>query len=165
MKFLKILIICLLFTPLVVGAETISWTLPTTYTDGSAISATDKARITVYLRGYKKGNPAAKTYFGETRNGLESWGVAGDNTYIMKKMNEWAATNAVPGWVALVPGDNVLITVSATISWPDETGAMKEFDGPESPAYAWTIYKTPPAPPPPPPTPSCAAPAGLTIKP
>jgi len=162
MKFWKFLLIGLLLSPLVVGAETISWDLPTTYVDGTTISATDKARITVYLRGWKVGNISAKTYFGETRNGGSSWGVSGDNTYIMKKMNEWAATNAVPGWVPLVPGDNVYITASAAISWPDETGAMREFDGPESPQFRHTIYK---APAPPPPTPSCTAPSGLTIKP
>jgi hypothetical protein len=161
MRLWKFLVLCLVVLPLVVGAETITWTLPTTYTDNTTISAADKARITVYLRGYKSGSPAAKTYFGETRNGAATWGVAGDNTYIMNKMNQWAATNAVPGWVNIVPGDNVLVTVSAAITWTDN-GVVREFDGPESAPYAWTIYK---APPPPVPTPSCTAPSGITIKP
>jgi hypothetical protein len=157
MKRWRFLALCLVLLPLVVGAETISWTLPTTYTDGSTISATDKARIAVYLRGWKKGS-TAKTYFGETRGGLETWS---DN--VMVRMNYWAAQNATPGWVNIVPGDNVLVTVSAAITWQDATGAMKEFDGPESAPYAWTIYKVPP-PIPPIYTPSCNAPSGLTIK-
>lgn len=156
MKPLRLLLLALLLLPLVVRAETIEWTLPTTYTDGSAISATDKARITVYLRGYKAGSPTAKTYFGETRGGLTTWT---DN--VMVKMNQWGATNAVPGWVNIVPGDNVFVTVSAAITWTDN-GVTREFDGPESAPYAWRIYK---APLPPAPTPSCTAPSGLTIKP
>lgn len=161
MKLHRILLLALLLAPLVVGAETIEWVLPTTYTDGSTISATDKARITVYLRGYKSGSPTAKTYFGETRGGLTTWGVAGDNTYIMNKMNEWAATNAVAGWVNIVPGDTVYITTSAAITWT-ANGIENEYDGPESAPYAWTIYKTPP---PPAPTPSCNPPSGLKVKP
>jgi hypothetical protein len=137
-RFWQCLVVILLLAPLTLSAETISWILPTTYTDGSAISAADKARITVYLRGYKAGNLSGKTYFGETRNGGTSWGVAGDNTYIMNKMNEWGAANAVPGWVVLKPGDNVLITTSAAITWTDN-GVTKEFDGPESPPYAYII--------------------------
>jgi len=144
MKAWKVMVLALLLAPLVVNvprlyAEVISWTLPTEYEDNTVISATDKARITVYLRGWKAGNPSAKTYFGEKRNGGETWGVAGDNVYIMSRMNEWAVTNAVPGWVALKPGDNVLVTLSAAISWPNDTGGTTEYDGKESPPYAWTI--------------------------
>ena len=165
MKRWKWLLAVLLFVPLTINAETISWLLPTTYTDGSAISAVDKARITVYLRGWKAGNPTAKTYFGEARNGGTAWGVAGDNTYIMNQMNQWAATNNTAGWVALKPGDNVLVTVSAALTYVDN-GVTKEADGPESPPYAWTIYKVPPPPPPPPVVvPSCNVPTGISIKP
>jgi hypothetical protein len=161
MRLWKFLAFCLVLLPLVVGAETISWILPTTYVDGTTISAADKARITIYLRGWKAGNPGAKTYFGETRNGLITW-----NDNVMLRMNYWGASNNVLGWVNIVPGDNVLVTASAAITWPDANGVMKEFDGAESAPFAWTIYKTPvtpPPPPPPPPTPSCNAPSGLTI--
>jgi hypothetical protein len=163
MKRWKWLFVALLFVPLLanvpqVFAEVIEWVLPATYTDGSAISAADQARIKVYLRGWKAGNPGAKTYFGEAANGLTSWGAANDNTKIMNRMNEGAAANFVPGWVVLKPGDNVLITVSASLVGYDGV----ERDGPESAPYAWTIYK---APPPPVVIPSCNAPTGISIKP
>jgi hypothetical protein len=170
-RMLQFLLVVILLLPLTLSAEVATWLLPTTYVDNTTISATDKARITIYLRGYKKGSPATKTYFGETRNGLETWGVAGDNTYIMTKMNQWGVINNVPGWVNIVPGDNVFVTLSAAITWVDNVGVVREYDGPESVPYAWTIYKagvTPPPPPPPPPppiTPSCTAPTGVTIKP
>lgn len=159
MRMWKWIVLLVLFVPLVVGAEVISWTLPSTYVDNTTISAADKARITVYLRGWKAGNPGAKTYFGEVRNGGTSWGVAGDNTYIMNKMNQWGAS--VPGWAPIVPGDNILVTTSAAITWIVDN-VVKEFDGPEGTPYAHTIYK---APPPPPPTPSCQPPSGITIRP
>lgn len=164
-RVIQFLIIALILFPLIVGpqamAETITWLLPTTYVDGTTISAADKARITVYLRGWKNSNPAAKTYFGETRGGKTVWGVGGDNTYIMGKMNEWGASNNVPGWVAIVPGDTISVTLSAALVGTDNV----ERDSAESPPYAWTIYKAPPPPPPPPPpSPSCAAPSGITIK-
>ena len=159
MKAWKVLVLALLLVPLVVGAEVISWDLPTTYVDGTTISATDRARITVYLRGWKASNPTAKTYFGEKRGGGTSWGVSGDNTYIMNKMNEWATINAVPGWVPIVPGDTINVTASAALVGTDNV----ERDSAESPPIAHTIYKAPP--PPPPPIPSCAPPSGITIKP
>jgi hypothetical protein len=151
---LRYLWVALVLLPLMVGAETIEWTLPTQYVDNTAISAADQARITVYLRGYKKGS-TAKTYFGETRGGLTAWS---DN--VMVRMNYWGVENAVPGWVPIKAGDNVLVTVSAAIVW---NGV--EYDGPESAPYAWTIPGGPVTPPPPPPTtPSCKPPSGITIK-
>jgi hypothetical protein len=163
-RFWQCLAVILLLAPLTINAETISWLLPTTYTDNTVISATDKARLTFYLRGWKAGTPNAKTYFGEVRNGGASWGVAGDNTYVMNQMNQWALTNSTPGWIALKPGDNVLVTVSAALTYVDN-GVTKEADGPESPSYAWTIYKAPPLPPPPIVVPSCNPPTGISIKP
>jgi hypothetical protein len=160
-RFRQMISVGLLLLPLVVGAETISWLLPTTYVDNSAISAADQARITVYLRGWKAGNPGAKTYFGEARNGLTSWGASNDNTKIMNRMNEGAAANSVPGWVVLKPGDNVITTLSAALVGSDGV----ERDGPESPPYAWTIYKAPVAPLPPVVIPSCNPPTGISIKP
>lgn len=130
MKTWKMLVLCFLFLPLVVGAETISWTLPSVYVDNTAIGADDKARITIYLRGWKAGSPLAKTYFGETRNGATSWT---DN--VLVRMNEWGASNAVPGWVPLVAGDNVFITASAALVGADGV----ERDGPETAPEAWTL--------------------------
>ena len=162
MKRWRWLILMLVFAPLSFGyAETISWLLPTTYVDNTTISATDKARITVFLRGWKAGNPTAKTYFGETRNGGTSWGVAGDNTYIMKQMNTWGKTNNVVGWDNVVPGDTVYVTASASLKSTIDNVAR---DSTESTPYVWTIYKAPPPPPPSPVVvPSCAAPTGISI--
>lgn len=155
-RFMKFLILLLAVVPLTINAETIQWTGPTTYTDGSTIDAATKAALGYYLRGYKEGNTAAKTYFGETRNGVATWT---DN--VLVRMNIWAATNSVPGWVVLKVGDNVLVTLSTT--YKDSTG--KEIEGPESPTYRWTLpgYAAPP--PPPKPSPSCNPPTGITIKP
>ena len=93
MKFWKFLALCLLMLPLVVGAETIEWTFSPTWQDGTSVSAADQAKMGVYLRGWKKENPGAVTYFGETRNGVAVWGVSGDNAYIMNRMNSWAASS------------------------------------------------------------------------
>lgn len=159
MRVWKIMLLCFLFVPLVVDAETISWILPTTNTDGSTISAVDRAKLCVYLRGWKEGNAGAKTYFGETRNGATSWT---DN--VMVKMNQWGAQNAVPGWVTLKPGDNVMVTASTCLPYTDNTGVNREIDGPESAPVRHTIPGAP-APPPWKPPPSCNAPTGLTIRP
>jgi hypothetical protein len=156
---MKALVLVLLLLPLVVGAETITWTAPTTYTDGSAIDAATKATLGYYLRGYKEGNIAAKTYFGETRNGVTTWS---DN--ILVRMNAWAVNpeGPVAGWVALKAGDNVLVTLSTAMKQPDGS----ETDGPESPPYRWTLpgAAPPPPPPPPKPSPSCNPPTGILIK-
>jgi hypothetical protein len=165
-RFWQMISVGLLLLPLVVGAETITWVLPTTYVDNTTISAADRARITVYLRGWKAGNPAAKTYFGEVRNGGISW-----NDNILTKMNQWGVSNNVSGWMLLKAGDNVIVTVSSALSYVDN-GVTKEGDGPESPPYAWTlpgavVVPPPPPPPPPPPVvvPSCNPPTGISIKP
>lgn len=154
MKIWKVLALCFLILPLVVGAETISWTPPTTYTDGTTIDAATKATLVYYLRGGKEG-VNVKTYFGETRNGTATWT---DN--ILVRMNQWGAT--VAGWVVLKPGDNVLVTLSTSLPYLDNTGVVKEIDGPESAPYRWTIPA--PAPPPWKPPPSCSIPTGISIK-
>lgn len=133
-RWFQYLAVCLCLLPLVVGAETITWNNPTTNVDGSTISAADRAKIIVYLRGWKDGIPGAKTYFGETRGGLSSWT---DN--ILVRMNQWAASGNVSGWIVLKAGDNVLVTASAAMPYLDNTGATKEMDGPESPPYRWTL--------------------------
>jgi hypothetical protein len=154
-RLMRFLILFLLIAPLTLNAETITWVAPTTYTDGSAIDAATKAALGYYLRASKEGS-TAKTYFGETRNGVVTWT---DN--ILVRVNAWGVTNAVPGWVALKVGDNVLVTLSTT--YKDSTGT--EIDGPESPSYRWTLPGAVIVPPlPPKPSPSCNAPTGITIR-
>jgi len=89
-----------------VGAETITWTGPTQFTDGTPIPA--GTSLGYYLRGGKENN-AARTYFGETKGNVTTWV---DN--VMVKMNQWATTGSVAGWVTIVPGDNVVVTLSTT---------------------------------------------------
>ena len=169
-RFRQMISVGLLLLPLVVGAETISWVLPTKQADNvTLIPASELPTIGVYLRAWKAGNPSAKTYIGETRNGLISWGVQGNNTHILNRMNQWGAS--VPGWIPVKAGDNVFITASAFIPWTDNVGVNHESESTESPPYAWTlpgaVVVPPPPPPPPPPVvvPSCTAPTGITIKP
>jgi hypothetical protein len=131
MKFWKIPVLCFLLVPLVVDAETISWTWAPMWADGTTVSATDQAKMTAYLRIWKAGSPGAKTYFGEKRNGATSWT---DN--IMVRANEWAVTNAVPGWVPLKAWDNVDVTLSAAFRSPTDN---VERDSAESPPYRWMI--------------------------
>lgn len=150
------LLLCL--TPFTFGiAETITLSLPTTYEDGTAIDNATKAKIGIYFRGWREGNTAAKTYFGELRNGATSWT---DN--VMVRMNYWAAQESVLGWVPIKPGDNVLITASAFYAYTDNTGATKQVESKETAPYRWTIKL--PAPPPWQPPPACSAPTGLAIK-
>jgi hypothetical protein len=149
MKPFRLLIIALLLLPLTVGAETITWTGPTQFTDGTPIPA--GTSLTYYLRGGKENN-AARTYFGETRGNITTWV---DN--VMVKMNQWATTGSVAGWVAIVPGDNVVVTLSAAYVASDG----KEYDGPQTPPYRWTIPKVVV---PSPVTPSCKPPTGILIK-
>ena len=73
MRYWRFLLVGLFLLPLVVGAETIEWSFSPTWQDNSSISAGDQAKMGVHFRGWKKGNKAATTYFGETRNGLTSW--------------------------------------------------------------------------------------------
>jgi len=124
------LVLAFLLIPLVVGAETISWTPNSVYKDGSgSFTSAEMATMTFYLRVWKVGSPA-KTYFGETRNGGTSWT---DN--ILVKANQWGASSAVSGWVALKPGDNILVSVS--MAFKDANGT--EADSLESSGYAWTL--------------------------
>jgi hypothetical protein len=130
MRKWRVLILALVLIPLAVGAETISWTPNPTYKDGSgSFTSAEMATMTYYLRGWKAGS-AAKTYFGETRNGGTSWT---DN--ILVKMNEWAVTSGTSGWVVLKPGDNVFVSVS--MAFKDSAGV--ETDSAESLGYAYTI--------------------------
>jgi len=125
MKRWRWLVVALVFAPLMVNAETISWTWAPTWADNTAVSAADQAKMKAYLRLWKDGAPAAKTYFGERSNGATSWT---DN--IMVKANEWAATNSVSGWVPLKAWDNVNVTVSAAFKSAVDN---VERDSPESP--------------------------------
>ena len=149
MKPFRLLIIALLLLPLTVGAETLTWTGPTQFTDGTPIPA--GTSLTYYLRGGKENN-AARTYFGETNGNVTVWV---DN--VMVKMNQWAVTNSVVGWVTIVPGDNVMVTLSTAYVASDG----KEYDGPQTPPYRWTIPKVVV---PSPVTPSCKPPTGILIK-
>ncbi len=99
MKRLTILLgMLLILAPMVVKAETVSWTLPSLYTDNTAISLTDRALIVVglYANGSKftSASPGAITWTGTlplargvagtytltaTLNGLESVQSAGIN--------------------------------------------------------------------------------------
>jgi len=134
MKRWRWLIVALVFAPLVVNAETISWTWAPTWADNTAVSAADQAKMTAYLRLWKDGAPAAKTYFGEARNGVSTWT---DN--ILLRANEFGAS--VPGWVPLKAWDNVYVTVSAAFRSPTDN---VERDSPESPSVRHMI-KGPPA--------------------
>jgi len=114
MRKWAVLFLALLLFPLTFGyAETISWTPSPVWKDGSTVSAADAAKFTFYLRVWRgtdpKIAPTNETYLGETRNGLTTWGVSGDNTHIMKRANE----RITP---PLVPGDNVIVSVSAAFN-------------------------------------------------
>jgi len=138
MRYWKFLAVCLFLLPLVVGAETIEWTFAPTWQDNSTVSAENQAKMGVYFRGWKEGNPGAVTYFGETRLGKTSWT---DN--ILKRMNYWAVenepANPVPGWVILKPGDNVLVTLSSTFPGVDDTGNPKEYESAQTTPIRWTL--------------------------
>lgn len=139
------LILSVVFIPLIVGAETISWTNPVSFTDGSAIPA--GTSLTTYLRIWNVKNPAGKVYLGETRNSGTSWT---DN--VMVRANQ----RITP---PLVPGDNVMVTASTSYVASDGV----ERDSVESTPVPYMIPKA--APPPPVTPPSCNAPSGLTIRP
>jgi len=126
----RIIVLLALFVAVPTFAEEISWTWAPTWADGTAVSAEDQAKMTAYLRISKVGNSTAKTYFGETRNGVSTWT---DN--IMARSNELAVTNAVPGWTTLKAWDNVNVTLSAAFIGSDGV----ERDSAESPAYLYMI--------------------------
>jgi hypothetical protein len=132
MRKRRVLILALLLIPLVVGAETITWTPPINWSDGTTVSTADKAQYVYYLRTWKESSPTLITYFGETRNGVTTWT---DN--ILVKANQWG-TSSVTGWVPYKAGDNVFVDVSTSWepeggpnsdSWPDRKGVP----------YKWTI--------------------------
>lgn len=122
----KFAVALLLIAPLTINAESISWIPSPMWQDNTAVSAADAAEFTFYLRIWrgtdKTAVPATATYFGETRNGVTTWGVAGDNTYIMTQANKYITP-------ALVPGDNVIISVSAAFN-----DGTQELD-------SWTTFK------------------------
>lgn len=123
-RFLQYLAVGLLLLPLVVGAETITWQAPTTWEDGTTVSATDKATFTYYIRAGI--DPGGTFYIGEARNGITTWA---DN--ILVKMNQMKPTTVR----TVVAGDNVYVTLSTAFKWADGT----EHDSPQSPTYKWTI--------------------------
>jgi len=147
MRKWKVFVLALLLVPLVVGAETISWTPATTFTDGSAIPSSVMSTLTFYLRIWNVNNPAGKVYFGETVGGGTSWT---DNVLLR------ANSRMV---IKLVPGDNVMVTVSQ--SYKDSVGV--ERDSAESAPYRYSIPKVVVPPPPPVVSPSCNPPTGITI--
>ena len=57
----------------VADAETVGWTNPTMYADGSAISADNQAKIKNYLRYRVPPTTGTWTYFAETAGGKNSW--------------------------------------------------------------------------------------------
>lgn len=128
MRKWRVLILAFVLIPLAVGAETISWTPNPVSANDPAVSFTpaQMSTMTFYIRAWKAGS-AAKTYLGETRNGATTWT---DN--ILLRANQWGAT--VPGWVALKPGDNILVSVSMAFV---DNGVEK--DSAESPGYAYMI--------------------------
>jgi hypothetical protein len=143
-SFVKFLILFLLIAPLTLSAETITWVPSPTWMDNTPVSEVDAARVTFYLRIWRgtdpKAVPATATYFGETRNGGTTWGVAGDNTYIMTQANKYITP-------ALVPGDNVIVSVSAAFtSGPDEQDSWTTFKPGAAIAYripGWIVITAP----------------------
>ena len=123
MKRWKWLFAVLLFVPLTINAETISWEWAPTWVDNTPVSAADQAKMTAYLRLWKDGTPGAKTYFRETRNGVATWV---DN--ILLRAN--ASGASVSGWVPLKAWDNVNVTISAAFRSPIDN---VERDSDESP--------------------------------
>jgi len=63
--------LCLIAAWKVAGAETISWSLPTTYTDNTAISISDQALIVV--RVYHGTTALASTLLATGAAGVTSW--------------------------------------------------------------------------------------------
>jgi hypothetical protein len=105
--------------------------------NNSAIDAATKATLVYYIRGWKDGNPTAKTYFAETRGGVTTKIIDNATGGILEKMNQWG--NNVPGWVPVKVWDNVYITLSTARPYTDNTGVLKEIDGPEGTPYKWML--------------------------
>jgi hypothetical protein len=134
MRKWRFLILALVLLPLAVEAETVTWTAPTLWVDGTTVSAADKALYVYYLRTWKASSPTVLTYFGETRGGVTTWS---DN--VMVKANQWGAS--VAGWVPYKAGDNVVVAVST--SWEPTDGTPSydswNFSKPAGAQMAWTI--------------------------
>jgi hypothetical protein len=158
-RFWQFFAICILLLPLIVSAETVSWTPSTAgkYDNGATLTFTSAEMTTMkfYLRLWKEG-VTVKTYFGETAGGISTWT---DN--ILVRANQWGASTT--GWVPLKGGDNVLVTVSQ--AFPNTASDGKERESVESSSIRWTLpgYI---APPPPPKPPACTPnnPTGITIR-
>jgi hypothetical protein len=157
MKWWRFLAVCLFLCPLVVGAETVNWIPSPVWKDNTAVSAADAAKFIFYLRIWRgtdpKTVPASPFYFGETRNGVTTWT---DN--IMVRANAYVTP-------ALVPGDNVIVSVSAAFT---DNGVERDSWDTQKPglgmAYRIPGGVVPPPPPPPKPQPSCNPPVSMTIK-
>jgi hypothetical protein len=154
-RFMKFLLLTLLIVPLTISAETVGWTPPVTFDDNTTvIPSSDLAQIEYFLYLVKEGNPTARTYIGKAAGGATTWG---DN--ILVQANAWASganapyQAAIPGWIVLKVGDNVLVTIHASLN--GSTSAA-------STPYRWTLPGAAPIPPLPPPTATLtAAPASI----
>ena len=132
MRGWRALILALVLIPLAVGAETVSWTPPDKWVDGTTVSVADKALYVYYLRTWKVGSPTVLTYLGETRNGVTTWT---DN--ILVKANQWGAS--VTGWVPYKAGDNVFVSVSTSWEPTDGSPSSDSWNTNKGTPYAWTI--------------------------
>lgn len=133
-RFWRFAVLLLLFLPLTISAETLTWNAATTFSDGTNIPTSEMSKMAFYLRLWNEKNPSGKVYFGETRNGITTWT---DN--VMVRANQ----RITP---PLVPGDNVFVTVSQAYLSPVDN---VERDSVESNSVRWTIpgATTPPLPP------------------
>lgn len=158
MKWWRFLAVCLFLLPLVVGAETITIVPSPTWKDGTAVSAADAAKFTFYFRIWRgtdpKAVPLTSYYFGELRNGATTWT---DN--VMVRANAYILP-------PLVPGDNVIVSVSAAFLGSDGVERDSWMTDQPGLAQAWRIpgWVAPPPPPPPKPQPGCNPPVSMTIK-
>ena len=106
--------------------ESAYWTGPTTYTDGSALTAAEKATLTYYIR-IDKSNPRDTTgvggwyYLGETRNGVLSFPADNSLGSLMRSYG--------------FGGTAVNFTVSAAFK---DTDGIERDSVPSAP-YAWTV--------------------------
>lgn len=107
-------------------AESIYWTAPATFANGTAITAAEKATITYYVR-IDKSNPAGTTaqngyyYLGEARNGL----------------TQWPADNALGTLLRGYGFSGQVINFTVSAAFKDTDGI--ERDGAPSAPYAWTV--------------------------
>jgi hypothetical protein len=147
----------MLLLPLIVGAETISWTPATTFVDNTVIPQATMSTMKFHLQVWNANNRAGVRWLGVATNGATSWT---DN--ILLRANE----RLVP---KLVPGDNVFVSVTQAYTGSD---GVEHESAESTPSSVYTIpgavVVPPPPPPPPPPTPmpspACNPPTGITIK-